>query len=94
LALLDTNGVPCGRVFSAPDMLTDPQYAARQSIVEVDHPVFGKIKMQNVHPKLSETPGEVRWPGPGLGEHTDAVLAEVLGLAPGAVADLHNGGVV
>ncbi len=94
LALLEANGVPCGRVFSAPDMLTDPQYAARQSIVEVDHPVFGKLKMQNVHPKLSETPGEVRWPGPGLGEHTDDVLAEVLGLAPGAVADLHKTGVV
>ena len=63
LGLLEAHGVPCGRVFRAPDMLADPQYRARDSIVSVGHPVFGSIRMQNAHPKLSETPGEVRWPG-------------------------------
>ena len=60
-ALLIANGVPAGKVYRAPEMLADPQYAARDSIVTVDHPVFGKIRMQNAFPKLSETPGEVRW---------------------------------
>lgn len=87
LALLETNGVPCGRIFRAPDMLEDPQFVARQSIVEVDHPVFGKVKMQNAFPRLSETPGSVRWPGPALGAHTREVL-EGLGVDPGRLADL------
>lgn len=94
LALLEAHGVPCGRVFRAPDMLEDPQYAARGSIVTVDHPVFGPIRMQNVHPRLSETPGEVRWPGPALGEHTDAVLAEKLGLGADRLGELRAAGVV
>ena len=55
-------------------MLADPQFAARESIVSVPHPVFGEVKMQNAFPRLTETPGAVRWPGPTLGEHTDAVL--------------------
>ncbi|WP_333807182.1 CaiB/BaiF CoA transferase family protein [Phenylobacterium sp.] len=87
LALLEANGVPCGRIFRAPDMLEDPQFAARQSIVEVDHPVFGKVKMQNAFPRLSETPGGVRWPGPALGEHTREVL-EGLGVDAARLADL------
>ena len=76
LALLEAKGVPASRVFRAPDMLQDPQFAAREAIVATDHPVFGQVRMQNAFPKLSETPGRVRWPGPALGEHTDAVLKE------------------
>jgi formyl-CoA transferase len=87
LALLETNGVPCGRIFRAPDMLEDPQFVARQSIVEVDHPVFGKVKMQNAFPRLSETPGSVRWPGAALGAHTREVL-EGLGVDAGRLAEL------
>jgi formyl-CoA transferase len=94
LALLERHGVPFGRVFTAPEMLEDPQYAARDSIVTVDHPVFGKIRMQNAFPRLSETPGEVRWPGPGLGEHTEAVLGERLGLDAEKLAELRAGGVI
>ena len=77
LARLEEAGIPCGRVYRAPDMLEDPQFQARGSIVETDHPVFGRIKMQNAFPTLSATPGRVRWPGPALGEHTDAVLSEI-----------------
>ena len=79
--------MPCGRIFRAPDMLEDPQFVARQSIVEVDHPVFGKVKMQNAFPRLSETPGSVRWPGAALGAHTREVL-EGLGVDAGRLADL------
>jgi formyl-CoA transferase len=94
LTHLEANKVPCGRVYRAPDMLEDPQFAARESIVEVEHPVFGKVKMQNAFPKLSETPGEVRWPGAALGQHTEAVLGEVLGLSAERIAALKAGGVV
>jgi formyl-CoA transferase len=94
LETLEAGGVPCGRIYRAPDMLADPQYAARQSIVSVEHPVFGPIRMQNVHPKLSETPGAVSWPGPPLGEHTAAVLAEKLGVDEVRLAELKSAGVV
>lgn len=93
LALLEAKGIPSGRVFRAPDMLENEQYQARGAIVETDHPVFGRIKMQNAFPKLSETPGGVRWPGPTLGEHTDAVL-DGLGLDAARIAELKAKGVV
>ncbi|MET0271879.1 MAG: CaiB/BaiF CoA-transferase family protein [Phenylobacterium sp.] len=94
LALLESKGVPSSRVFRAPDMLEDPQFAAREAIVETDHPVFGKIKMQNAFPKLSATPGRVRWPGPELGQHTDAVLAERAGLDAARLKALKEKGVI
>jgi formyl-CoA transferase len=56
--------------------------------------VFGSVKMQNAFPKLSETPGAVRWPGPGLGEHTEAVLGERLGMGPEEIAGLRSRGVI
>jgi formyl-CoA transferase len=94
LALLEEHGVPAGRIFRAPDMIADPQYQAREALVSVEHPVFGKIRMQNAFPKLSETPGEVRWPGPALGEHTDEVLGRVAGLSEAAIADLRKAGAI
>ncbi|HEY8573919.1 CaiB/BaiF CoA-transferase family protein [Phenylobacterium sp.] len=94
LALLEAKGVPASRVYRAPDMLEDPQFAAREAIVTTDHPVFGAIRMQNAFPKLSETPGRVRWPGPALGEHTDAVLKERAACSPEDIAALRAQGVV
>lgn len=94
LALLEAKGIPASRVFRAPDMLADPQFAAREAIVSVEHPVFGPVKMQNAFPKLSATPGRVRWPGPALGEHTDEVLAARAGCTPQRLAELRAKGVI
>jgi len=94
LPLLEAAGVPASRIFRAPDMLDDPQFAARQSILEVEHPVFGKVKMQNVFPKLSRTPGAVRWPGPPLGADTDEVLAQRAGLSAERIAELRGKGII
>jgi crotonobetainyl-CoA:carnitine CoA-transferase CaiB-like acyl-CoA transferase len=73
-------GVPAGKLFTAEDMLSDEQYAARGSIVEVEDPDIGPFPMQNVVPRLSRTPGEVRWTGPKLGQHNDEIYGEVLGM--------------
>ena len=94
LALLETQGVPASRVFRAPDMLDDPQFVAREAIVTTDHPVFGQVKMQNVFPKLSRTPGAVRWPGPPLGAHTDEVLRDRAGCSQARIAELRAMGVI
>ena len=94
LPRLEAAGLATGRIYRAPDMIDDPQFVARESIVTVAHPVFGQIKMQNAFPKLTETPGGVRWPGPTLGEHTDAVLTEVAGMSAEAVEGLRAKGVI
>ena len=94
LILLEGKGVPASRVFRAPDMLEDPQFAAREAVVSVEHPVFGPIRMQNAFPKLSATPGKVRWPGPTLGQHTDEVLAARAGCSVERLADLRKAGVI
>ncbi|HPG15503.1 MAG TPA: CoA transferase, partial [Microthrixaceae bacterium] len=78
--LLNRHSVPNGKIYTAPDMLADAHFAARKAIVTMAHPQLGDFPMQNVVPKLSDTPGEVRWVGPELGEHTDEVLAEALDL--------------
>jgi formyl-CoA transferase len=94
LERLEAHGVPCGRLYRAPEMLQDPQFASREAIVAVQHPVFGQIRMQNVFPKLSETPGGVRWPGPALGEHTAEVLKGRLDLSDDQIASLRRAEVV
>ena len=94
LTALQARGVPSSRVFRAPDMLDDPQFAARGSIVETDHPVFGKIRMQNAFPKLSRTPGAVRWAGPALGAHTDEVLRDRAGRSAAEIEALRKSGVI
>jgi formyl-CoA transferase len=94
LPRLEAHGVPSGRLYRAPDMLEDPQFAAREAIVEAEHPVLGRIRMQNAFPKLSETPGGVRWPGPALGRHTEEVLAARAGVDAGTLDRLRAQGVV
>ena len=90
---LVAHAVPVGKIFRPEQMMGDPHYRAREAITTVQHPVLGEVSMQNVFPRLSRTPGRVRWPGPTLGQHTDEVLAE-LGLSDAAVQGLRDQGVV
>jgi formyl-CoA transferase len=81
LDLMSEYGVPAGLIYRAPEMLDDPHFIARDAIVTVDHPQFGQLRMQNVAPKLSETPGGVRSASPALGQHNDEVYLDLLGMA-------------
>jgi len=94
LEAMDKFGVPAGLIYRAPDMLADPHFQARDAIVTVPHPDFGELRMQNVAPKLSETPGGVRSPSPSLGQHNDEVYLDLLGLAPARYDDLKSRRVV
>ena len=88
--LLIEHGVPVGWIYRAPEMLDDPHFKEREAIVHVEHPEFGELAMQNVAPKLSETPGRVRWPGPELGQHNDEVYGDLLGLSAERIAELRR----
>ncbi|WP_372734684.1 CaiB/BaiF CoA transferase family protein [Nocardioides sp.] len=94
LALLHEGGVPAGRIYKAADMLTDPHFIARDAIVRVADPKFGDLAMQNVVPKLSATPGSIRWTGPELGQHNDEVYGDLLGLSEDERARLAADGVL
>ncbi|WP_245678709.1 CaiB/BaiF CoA transferase family protein [Halomonas shengliensis] len=92
--ILAEAGVPAGLVYRAPDMLEDPHFRAREAIVEVPDRHGKPLPMQNVFPRLSDTPGRVREVGPALGEHTETLLAGWLGLAPEAIDALRADGVI
>jgi crotonobetainyl-CoA:carnitine CoA-transferase CaiB-like acyl-CoA transferase len=81
-------------VYSIADIFEDPQYEAREAIAEFDDPRLGKLRFQNVVPKLSTTPGGIDHLGPGLGEHNEQVYAEELGLTAEELAALEDEEVV
>ncbi|MFZ5826710.1 MAG: CaiB/BaiF CoA transferase family protein [Bacillota bacterium] len=93
LALCEQAGTPAGRIYSAADMVRDPQYIAREMIRTVQLP-DGPLRMPGIVPKLSETPGEIDWVGPRLGEHTDEILTDLLGLHPDELAALRANRVI
>ena len=95
LALMDKFGVPAGLIYRAPDMLDDPHFKAREAIVTTQHPYFGELKMQNVAPKLSVTPGGIRSSAPTeLGEHNEEVYARLLGYSAERLAQLRAAKVI
>jgi len=86
-------GVPAGPIYRIHEVMDDPQVRHREMVVDLDHPRAGRIRVNGVPVKLSETPGSVRTPPPVLGEHTEAVLRE-LGVGAGEVAALRDEGVI
>lgn len=94
LAFLDARGVPAGKIYRADDMLQDPQFKAREALVKVPHPEFSNLVMQSVFPKLSDTPGEIAWPGPTIGAHNEEIYGELLGMGRAEMAALREEGVI
>ena len=93
LATLEKADVPAGRIYSVADIVADPHYQARDMLLEAELPGGVSVKMPGIVPKLSDTPGEVRWRGPELGAHTDEVLA-ALGFSAADIAGMKAQGVV
>ncbi|WP_433218269.1 CaiB/BaiF CoA transferase family protein [Dactylosporangium sp. CS-047395] len=94
LRVLAEHGVPAGRIYTAPDMLGDLHYAARQMVLRPETPDGPAGPMAGIVPKFSRTPGEVAAVGPRLGEHTRAVLGELAGVTDEAWKDLLTRGIV
>ena len=87
-------GIPAGKIYRAADMLEDAQFKAREAIITMMHPKFGKLRMQNVAPKLSVTPGSVRTPGPELGQHNEEIYGDLLNLSAERIAELKSEGII
>jgi crotonobetainyl-CoA:carnitine CoA-transferase CaiB-like acyl-CoA transferase len=80
IATLTKAGVPCTRLNTVLEALAAPQTAATDMVVDIQHPVIGMFRSLGIPMFFSRTPGEIRYPPPVLGEHTDAVLKDMLGL--------------
>ena len=81
-------------IYSIADIVEDPHYLARETVTTVSHPQLGPLLMQDVIPRLSETPGRIDHPGPTLGEHNAEILSGELGLTADELAALAADGVI
>lgn len=87
-------GVPVGGIYRAEDIAQDPHYRARDSLIEFEDPDYGEIAMPGIVPKMSATPGEVRWAGPELGAHNQEIYSGLLGKSTQDLSDLIDRGVI
>ncbi len=92
--LMDQFGIPSGKIYRTPEMLEDAHFRARQAIVTTMHPKFGELRMQNVAPKLSATPGTIRSAAPELGQHSEEIYRSLLGFDAAKIADLRTRGII
>jgi crotonobetainyl-CoA:carnitine CoA-transferase CaiB-like acyl-CoA transferase len=93
LRVVTEAAVPCGPIYDVADMARDPHFQARELFEPVE--INGReLKVPAIMPKLTETPGETRAPGPRLGEHTDEVLRTLLGMTADQIAALREAKVV
>ncbi len=94
LARLEEHSIPAGLINTAPDIAADDHIAARDMILRLAAGFAETVPMAGVVPKLTRTPGSVRHVGPALGADTDAVLRDLLGSSPDALAALRADGVI
>jgi len=93
-AILLPRGIPIGAINTLDRVVGHPQVEARGALAECEHPVAGKVQVVSPHSRLSHTPGGVRSPAPLLGEHTDEVLREILGLSEKRIELLRSAGAI
>jgi crotonobetainyl-CoA:carnitine CoA-transferase CaiB-like acyl-CoA transferase len=91
IAALEAEGVPCGPINSIADMAADPQTAAREMVVELEHPRAGRTRALGLPIKLSASPGKVTRAAPLFGQHTREVLGEY-GFSPQEIENLVRSG--
>jgi formyl-CoA transferase len=93
--VLNDAGVVCGPIYTMADIFEDPQYRARDMLIEHEDPTFGTYIGPGIVPKFSDTPGEVRWSGTWEeGSHNREVYGGLLGLSDDELAELKEQGVL
>ena len=91
---LRAGGIPCGRINSVAQALSDPHTAAREMVRTVPHPTAGELRTLGPPFRFSDTPTSIRRAPPTLSQHTDEVLREELGYTPERLAALRRDGVI
>lgn len=87
--------IPAGKIYRAPEMLSDPHFAAREALIDVEHPQWGSFKMQNAFPKLSATPSSVRRRAPlEIGQDNAEIYGDLLGMSEDEIAALKAGAAI
>lgn len=94
LSALKDAGVPSGAVRSVTEALADPQLAAREMSVPLEHVSAGTIRVLGTPLKLSGTPATIRTPPPALGQHTDTILEQDADLSKAEIAALREAGAI
>ncbi|MFG6117844.1 CaiB/BaiF CoA transferase family protein [Thalassobacillus sp. B23F22_16] len=94
LAKLDEARVPAGPIYSIEDIVKDPHYLSREMIQNFQLGEGETLKVPGVVPKMSETPGETKWLGPELGQHTDEVMKDWLTYDEEKIAALKAQGII
>lgn len=94
ITLLEAAGVPCGPINKLQEVFENEQVIARGIEMRVPHPTAGIMKLVASPMRLSKTPVEVRMPPPLLGQHTDEVLRDELGMSASQINELHQRGIV
>jgi formyl-CoA transferase len=92
--ILSEADIPCTLVYTAREIAEDPQFLARGMVQEVTDPLFGRVLHTGVVPYMPECGSGIRWAGPTVGQHTEEVLRDWLGLGAGEVATLRKDGVI
>jgi crotonobetainyl-CoA:carnitine CoA-transferase CaiB-like acyl-CoA transferase len=92
--LFETEGLTAAPVYDIADIMEDPHFKARRTFVELPDPQLGTVTMSAPTPRLSDTPGTIRWPGPALGAHNREVFAYELGLSDAEIDRLKADGII
>jgi crotonobetainyl-CoA:carnitine CoA-transferase CaiB-like acyl-CoA transferase len=92
--LFETEGLTAAPVYDIADIMEDPHFKARRTFVEVPDPQLGTVTMSAPTPRLSDTPGTIRWAGPALGAHNREVFADELGLSDVELDRLKADGII
>jgi crotonobetainyl-CoA:carnitine CoA-transferase CaiB-like acyl-CoA transferase len=94
MRLFESQGLTAAPVYDIADIMADPHFTARRTFVELPDPQLGTVTMSAPTPRLSETPGRVRWAGPALGAHNREVYAGELGLSESELERLKAAGII
>jgi len=86
--------IPFAPVYSSEDIIRSPHYQARDSFIEIEHPVLGKVAQPGATFRMDETPWQVKSPAPLLGQNNEELYGELLGYGKGDLVKLRQAGVI
>lgn len=94
LKTLDDAKVPAGSIYNIEDIVNDPHYQSREMIQDFKQDEKESFKIPGVVPKMSATPGETKWLGPDLGQHTEEIMKSLLAFDEKKIEELKSKGII